>query len=373
MSGALDADETAQNIRYDRQIRLWGKRTQDQLRKSRVIVENIDAVTAEIAKDAILAGVGRVEVVNAAVSCSERHHQSIHFIHAADVDVVGRWDGTVCDDDNRKGVASALVHRLRGLNPFVEVAEVHSSLDSTYHIADPLATFRLVRAHSWRNFCDALLFAKRLPPNVTSVIIVHAAACTCGWFVIGDGDSEERADGTSGGQVVSDVLGSVATMPRPIQVCLAALHVNDVTKDASAGNNGAIHRAIAATSGEVMDDFAATLHTLWTIREAQQLVAVTDADLQSLLDSLLGGEGQLGASIVEGSIAGAFFAQQIIDRVAATGSLSPSSSSTAPVSAGTIPSPQPLTAAYRWMCITCPPGGDTACFVEPAAAAVRLV
>ncbi|KAH9599799.1 hypothetical protein LSM04_006371, partial [Trypanosoma melophagium] len=51
-----------ERTRYDRQVRLWGKATQEQLGQTEVYVNGITSATAEISKNLVLAGVCRVIV-----------------------------------------------------------------------------------------------------------------------------------------------------------------------------------------------------------------------------------------------------------------------------------------------------------------------
>ncbi|ORC88667.1 ubiquitin activating enzyme [Trypanosoma theileri] len=92
--------------RYDRQVRLWGKATQEQLRQTEVYVNGITSATAEITKNLVLAGVCRV-VVNDE-SNIEDGDVSTSFL-------VQNWT-----KGETRGEVS--VRRLGALNPYVDVS-----------------------------------------------------------------------------------------------------------------------------------------------------------------------------------------------------------------------------------------------------------
>lgn len=57
----LTADEMAL---YDRQIRLWGAKAQEQIRKAKVLLISLRAVGTEIAKNLTLAGIQELTVID---------------------------------------------------------------------------------------------------------------------------------------------------------------------------------------------------------------------------------------------------------------------------------------------------------------------
>lgn len=57
----LSADEMAL---YDRQIRLWGAKAQEQIRKAKVLLVSLRAVGTEIAKNLTLAGIQELTIID---------------------------------------------------------------------------------------------------------------------------------------------------------------------------------------------------------------------------------------------------------------------------------------------------------------------
>lgn len=57
----LSADEMAL---YDRQIRLWGAKAQEQIRRAKVLLISLRAVGTEIAKNLTLAGIQELTIVD---------------------------------------------------------------------------------------------------------------------------------------------------------------------------------------------------------------------------------------------------------------------------------------------------------------------
>lgn len=49
---------------YDRQIRLWGLESQNKLKNSNVLLLGMNALTAEIAKNIVLAGIASLVIVD---------------------------------------------------------------------------------------------------------------------------------------------------------------------------------------------------------------------------------------------------------------------------------------------------------------------
>ncbi|RNF06803.1 ubiquitin activating enzyme [Trypanosoma conorhini] len=94
-----------ERIRYDRQVRLWGKATQQQLQQTAVRVCGVTAAVAEVAKNLVLAGVRSVAVEDAgAVDAGDLTANFLLQGHA-----LGEARGQAC------------VGRLQALNPYVAV------------------------------------------------------------------------------------------------------------------------------------------------------------------------------------------------------------------------------------------------------------
>lgn len=62
--GGLDEDDM---VRLDRQIRLWGTAAQISINKAHVLLVGMNAISIEIAKNIVLAGVGRLSLVDGGV------------------------------------------------------------------------------------------------------------------------------------------------------------------------------------------------------------------------------------------------------------------------------------------------------------------
>ncbi|RHW67255.1 ubiquitin activating enzyme [Trypanosoma brucei equiperdum] len=99
----MNADE---KTRYDRQMRLWGKSTQERLRRTEVNIKGITSANAEVAKNLVLAGVGSVVLDDTAP------------VEAADLKHSFILQG--CKLGERRGEASA--GKLQSLNPYVAVS-----------------------------------------------------------------------------------------------------------------------------------------------------------------------------------------------------------------------------------------------------------
>jgi ubiquitin-like 1-activating enzyme E1 A len=57
----ITADEIAL---YDRQIRLWGVKAQESLRKANILLANMRALANEVAKNLVLAGINSLTVID---------------------------------------------------------------------------------------------------------------------------------------------------------------------------------------------------------------------------------------------------------------------------------------------------------------------
>jgi ubiquitin-like 1-activating enzyme E1 A len=57
----ITADEIAL---YDRQIRLWGVKAQESLRKANILLVNMRALANEVAKNLVLAGINSLTVID---------------------------------------------------------------------------------------------------------------------------------------------------------------------------------------------------------------------------------------------------------------------------------------------------------------------
>jgi ubiquitin-like 1-activating enzyme E1 A len=103
----------AEAVRYDRQIRLWGKSTQQQLMHTNVLFNGIAGVAAEAAKNLVLAGVHGVAVMDdAAVSESDLN------------------ENYLMQGETGETRAARAVRALHRLNPYVRVCGNATELGS---------------------------------------------------------------------------------------------------------------------------------------------------------------------------------------------------------------------------------------------------
>ncbi|KFX88859.1 hypothetical protein O988_08867 [Pseudogymnoascus sp. VKM F-3808] len=98
----ITADEIAL---YDRQIRLWGVKAQEKIRNANVLLINIRALSNEIAKNLVLAGINSLTIIDHAI-VTERDLGAQFFISETDIG---------------KNRAEAAAPQIRNLNPRVNV------------------------------------------------------------------------------------------------------------------------------------------------------------------------------------------------------------------------------------------------------------
>ncbi|KFX88522.1 hypothetical protein V495_02596 [Pseudogymnoascus sp. VKM F-4514 (FW-929)] len=98
----ITADEIAL---YDRQIRLWGVKAQEKIRNANVLLINIRALSNEIAKNLVLAGINSLTIIDHAI-ITERDLGAQFFISETDIG---------------KNRAEAAAPQIRNLNPRVNV------------------------------------------------------------------------------------------------------------------------------------------------------------------------------------------------------------------------------------------------------------
>lgn len=101
-SMSISADEIAL---YDRQIRLWGVKAQEMIRNASILLIGIKALGNEIAKNLVLAGIGRLTILD-----SE---------NVDEVDLGSQF--LVTEDDIGKNRAEAAAVELRKMNPRVNI------------------------------------------------------------------------------------------------------------------------------------------------------------------------------------------------------------------------------------------------------------
>ncbi|KAF8560618.1 hypothetical protein P879_07986 [Paragonimus westermani] len=97
---------------YDRQIRLWGLEAQNRLKHSRILLQGVTPLSAEIAKNLVLAGIASMTIVDDRVATAEDVLNNFLIPH----DAIGTT------------LASASVQRTQTLNPMVKVSATSSFL-----------------------------------------------------------------------------------------------------------------------------------------------------------------------------------------------------------------------------------------------------
>lgn len=93
---------------YDRQIRLWGIEAQQRMRNASILVINLKGVATEAIKNIVLAGVGKLVIVDAA-SVAEEDLGACFFLR---------------DEDVGKKRVEAAKSRVESLNPLVTVETI---------------------------------------------------------------------------------------------------------------------------------------------------------------------------------------------------------------------------------------------------------
>ncbi|EHL01138.1 putative DNA damage tolerance protein RHC31 [Glarea lozoyensis 74030] len=140
---------------YDRQIRLWGVQAQEKIRSASILLITLSALSNEIAKNLVLAGISTLTILDSAI-VTEADLGAQFFLSQADV---GR---------NR---AEAAAPQIRKLNPRVKVvvdttpeAEVKSDYYSQFDvvIAIDLAPMRLGLINTMTRFYRKRFYAAGL-------------------------------------------------------------------------------------------------------------------------------------------------------------------------------------------------------------------
>lgn len=345
--------DKSEATRYDRQVRLWGAAAQQRLQTTDVIIDGLDGLTTEVAKTLILAGVRRVVLRDASQrKCTLSDFNTNHFVYQSDV-------------DNGRQLEESLTARLGELNPFVRVEPGHvlpvnvsaegtpqppsRSSSGVYHVA-------LVSSLS-----D--LSAKQASAKDGPTIAVTAwDAWTLGVFLSGDHSEAAKEIRT----LFSPE--SLATAPRPFQLCALRLLVEDELKSA-----GGPRASMASTA------FLDVLQSIDEVRDQYQLCCVTDDDVQRLLDASRGQYGcttdasgaltplEASLSSIACTVGGGFIAQQLIARVSrgATPAPTPLGAPTTHITESPAATPGPqLQPVYAWVATSTPIGeDDTECYV----------
>ena len=81
--------EQQQQIRYDRQIRLWGDEGQSSIQQARICVFGSSALAAEILKNLVLAGIGSFDIIDDALVKPADLGQNFFLVESA----IGKYRG----------------------------------------------------------------------------------------------------------------------------------------------------------------------------------------------------------------------------------------------------------------------------------------
>ncbi|KEG15349.1 ubiquitin activating enzyme [Trypanosoma grayi] len=149
----MSADE---RTRYDRQVRLWGKATQQQLQLTEVRVNGVASATAEVAKNLVLAGVRSVVVEDEST------------IDATDLKTSFLVQG--CDIGQSRGGAST--KRLQSLNPYVAV-HLAQNTDGARAVTTTGAPFRVTIAR-FKSIAEAFQEIHNPQNTVTDLVVLVA-------------------------------------------------------------------------------------------------------------------------------------------------------------------------------------------------------
>lgn len=257
----------AEAVRYDRQIRLWGKSTQQQLMHTSVALHGVAGAAAEAAKNLVLAGVRAVAV--------------------ADEGLV--TDADACTNYLMQGEAGGTrgaraLGALQRLNPHVSVYDAVTKLDGS---SGTRVTMAAVSTEE-----DAVPHAQAALP-CADIVALHV---TCGPTVLALFLYRRLPVHSLAEQwrclVAEPSL--LAEKPRGYQRAVLALHV----------------RTEAVSLG-----FAAAAAKAYEVVSRLQLQQLTAADVQEVLQTCAHGAGS--ADCVSDTIAGACIAQHLIRQIGA--------------------------------------------------------
>ncbi|KAG5474936.1 hypothetical protein CUR178_04386 [Leishmania enriettii] len=257
----------AEALRYDRQIRLWGKSTQQQLMHTSVAVHSIAGAAAEAAKNLVLAGVRAVAVADEGL------------VTDSDARTNYLMQGEVGDTRGARALGA-----LRRLNPYVAVHDTIKKLDTSRGAWVTLAAVGSAE--------DAVPHAHAASPGA-DIVALHV---TCGSTVLAL-FLYRRLPARSLAEQWRCLVAEpslLAEKPRGYQRAVLALHV----------------RTDALALGFV--EAAAKAYELVDQLQLQQLTA---ADVQEVLQS--GADGAGSADCVSDTIAGACIAQHLIRQIGA--------------------------------------------------------
>ncbi|GET89954.1 ubiquitin activating enzyme, putative [Leishmania tarentolae] len=257
----------AEAVRYDRQIRLWGKSTQQQLMHTGVALHGVAGAAAEAAKNLVLAGVRAVAIVDEGLVTDA--DASTNYL------MQGETGGT-------RGARA--LGALQRLNPYVSVYDAVTKLDGSSGIRVTMAAVNTVK--------DAVPHV-HASPRCADIVALHV---TCGPTVLGLFLYRRLSMHSLAEQwrclVAEPSL--LAEKPRGYQRAVLALHV----------------RAEALSLG-----FAAAAPKAYEVVNRLQLQQLAAADVQEVLQDCVHGTNE--ADCVSDTIAGACIAQHLIRQIGA--------------------------------------------------------
>ena len=157
----------AEAVRYDRQVRLWGKSTQQQLMHTNVVFDGISGVAAEAAKNLVLAGVRGVAVVDAAT------------VSAADAK-----ENYIMQGEAGATRAARAIRALRRLNPYVRVCASPAELGQGSAVVRVVTIASLDEgsaciAEASANSVDLLVLHTTLHNTVAAFVLYRKLATSC--------------------------------------------------------------------------------------------------------------------------------------------------------------------------------------------------
>lgn len=302
--------------RYDRQVRLWGASTQQRLATTSVVCRGLSyGLTAELIKNLVLGGVGRV-VLQEAAACKE--------VVVTQDDMLG--NALLRSTDIGAVRAPLMAQRAAEMNPLVSVTATLSSSSSTAQGT----TLFVVK--EWIPSSHGTVHAAA--PEVRmhmAEVEDHGGVTVAG--VKKDLDTTTTCCWTFSWSMVSVAVFTDATVAEHPLVADARLAGSPTVKDneEQQQRRTALQRKpwpyqlavllIAADLGgaslqQSFPSFAHKVGLLYGLRAQLQLTAIDDRTLQAVVAELEeDGAGRGVANTVAATVAGGMVAQQIITRV----------------------------------------------------------
>lgn len=299
--------------RYDRQVRLWGASTQQRLATTSVVCRGLSyGLTAELIKNLVLGGVGRVVLQEAAGGCNgivtEDDMPGNALLRSSDIGAVR---------------APLMAQRAAEMNPLVSVtATLSTSSSSSSSSAEGTTLFVVKEWIPSSHGTEVMHMAEEED---------HGGATVAG--VKKDLDTTTTCCWTFSWSMVSVAVFTDATVREHPLVADARLAGSPTVKDneEQQQRRTALQRKpwpyqlavllIAADVGgaslqQSFPSFAHKVGLLHGLRAQLQLTAIDDRTLQAVVTELEeDGAGRGVANTVAATVAGGMVAQQIITRV----------------------------------------------------------